>query len=521
MALQMMPRVTNLLTANQSNMVSGWGDALGGEATISYAANKMTLEVTAVGGMTATRNVSCNIGTPAYNSTLWGRAKIKVEGITSGYFRLRVFGDGVSGSTFTDLTTNGDYEVFTSTVVPAAPAWGPALYVYIASGTNQGAKATVSLAQAEIGSYPTLWQIGGTPRTAQKLSVTTPAVLPSDCGIGCAVKMDLASTQTGLPSMTFARQGAYHLYMDAADKKLKCTNGTVTAMTSALTWAAGDTIDGYGGRIDGKIFVNASINGAAAVYAETTGDHVDSGSLLYVAERNVGLSFDGVDDVVTVNDYAGIRVTTQATWEWWMNLTTYTASAAIFDKYVLAAGSRAWRIRPASTQIISIQLSGDGNNNEEKASSEVTTVTGLQHWAMTYNAGVFNAYQNGVDIGTAGNFTITTMHPATSALEIGRRRDGFYNKGNIWDARIWNTARTQTQIHDNMHKRLNGNETGLVGYWPMDACTGSTVANLVSGGNNGTITGAVWNAEQPVHGKVYNVRRDIIRSIVAAKLGVS
>ena len=43
----------------------------------------------------------------------------------------------------------------------------------------------------------------------------------------------------------------------------------------------------------------------------------------------------------------------------------------------------------------------------------------------------------------------------------------WYWDGEISDARIWNIARTQSEIQADMHKRLTGNEPGLVGYWPM------------------------------------------------------
>jgi len=44
---------------------------------------------------------------------------------------------------------------------------------------------------------------------------------------------------------------------------------------------------------------------------------------------------------------------------------------------------------------------------------------------------------------------------------------GFFT-GIITEARIWNVARTQTEIANNKDTRLTGPETGLVGYWPLD-----------------------------------------------------
>ena len=44
---------------------------------------------------------------------------------------------------------------------------------------------------------------------------------------------------------------------------------------------------------------------------------------------------------------------------------------------------------------------------------------------------------------------------------------------------------------------LTGNEAGLVGYWNFNEGSGSTVTDLTSNGNNGTINGASWSTQTP------------------------
>ena len=49
---------------------------------------------------------------------------------------------------------------------------------------------------------------------------------------------------------------------------------------------------------------------------------------------------------------------------------------------------------------------------------------------------------------------------------IGSRADLFTKmKGSMDELRIWNDARTITEINDNMNKELSGTEAGLVGYY--------------------------------------------------------
>jgi len=73
-----------------------------------------------------------------------------------------------------------------------------------------------------------------------------------------------------------------------------------------------------------------------------------------------------------------------------------------------------------------------------------------------------------------------------------RSKDDRWFDGLIGEVRIWNTARTQQEIQDNMNKHLNGNETGLVGYYPMNEGEGSIVYDQSGNDNFGAIYGATW-----------------------------
>jgi len=44
-----------------------------------------------------------------------------------------------------------------------------------------------------------------------------------------------------------------------------------------------------------------------------------------------------------------------------------------------------------------------------------------------------------------------------------------------------------------MLSKLEGNEPGLIGYWPMDEQEGDVIFDLSINQNHGTIAGASWN----------------------------
>jgi hypothetical protein len=61
----------------------------------------------------------------------------------------------------------------------------------------------------------------------------------------------------------------------------------------------------------------------------------------------------------------------------------------------------------------------------------------------------------------------------------------------IEEVRIWNIARTQADIQNNMHHELIGNEPGLVGYWRFNEGSGDTVSDQTANHDNGALHGGV------------------------------
>jgi hypothetical protein len=106
------------------------------------------------------------------------------------------------------------------------------------------------------------------------------------------------------------------------------------------------------------------------------------------------------------------------------------------------------------------------------------------HFAVVYDGVTRKHYINGEVVFSVAD---TGSLPATGdALEIGS--DVSYGNhtptGSFNEVRLWNVARTQQQIRDNINVPINTSQTGLVAVWALD----STVNDVV-GGHNGTLTG--------------------------------
>ncbi|SVA83527.1 uncharacterized protein METZ01_LOCUS136381, partial [marine metagenome] len=127
-----------------------------------------------------------------------------------------------------------------------------------------------------------------------------------------------------------------------------------------------------------------------------------------------------------------------------------------------------------------------------------TPVGQWTHLAVTYDGTSLKLYRNGSlfkHTPVEGN---VTWEGAPEELKLGtftRQGTERYFDGNLDDVRFWNVVRTPFQIKGFRTTTLQGNETGLVGYWKADTATGNVLYDQTVNGNNGTINGAAWVTE--------------------------
>ena len=57
------------------------------------------------------------------------------------------------------------------------------------------------------------------------------------------------------------------------------------------------------------------------------------------------------------------------------------------------------------------------------------------------------------------------------------------------ELKIWDRSLTADEVQDVIYKKLDGSETGLVGYWDFDESEGSTVFDHSKNHFNGVIKG--------------------------------
>ncbi len=107
-----------------------------------------------------------------------------------------------------------------------------------------------------------------------------------------------------------------------------------------------------------------------------------------------------------------------------------------------------------------------------------------QHIAVTYASGTMTLYRNGIQVDQA------TAVPAFTGTAVRIGSFGTQSnllEGKLDEVRIWNTARTASQIRDNMCKSLTGNESGLLAYYNFDNTSGTVLQDFSGNGYNGAL----------------------------------
>ncbi|WP_433957930.1 glycosyltransferase [Cytobacillus horneckiae] len=117
------------------------------------------------------------------------------------------------------------------------------------------------------------------------------------------------------------------------------------------------------------------------------------------------------------------------------------------------------------------------------------------HIAIVYKDKTPTLYVNGNFVKSGVCSSMKTVVP--SGVFGGVDPYGFY-VGGLGEVRIWNTARTSSEIQQHMNHELTGNELNLSANWRFDEGNGLISKDITSNGNNCSINGVRWKeAKRP------------------------
>jgi hypothetical protein len=120
------------------------------------------------------------------------------------------------------------------------------------------------------------------------------------------------------------------------------------------------------------------------------------------------------------------------------------------------------------------------------------------HVAITRQSGLLSFYVDGSLIGTYNSTVNQSLSSSRNVTWIGHDFGSSANdpfKGSISEVRIWDRARTASEILNGMNSGFSASTPNLLAYWELNEGTGQLVTNKVNGntGNLGSSTNSDVN----------------------------
>ena len=258
-------------------------------------------------------------------------------------------------------------------------------------------------------------------------------------------------------------------------------------------------------KIKGKVkFQMDSLEGLGAV---VSGIFFNPSSPSEIAVENF-LTFDGKDDFVDCGRDASLQISgNEITVEAWFKINN--AKTATWQSTILAMDHSeanndvGYFMRANGNGQIEWGF-GDGKWNEVKSADGVQLfeLGTWNHVAGVYDGTYQKIYLNGNLISTSVAFTTLVKATPKENLYIGSTPSFATTRvidAGLAEVRVWNVARTDSEIKEFATKRITGLETGLSGYWPINEGQGQTITDISSNNNNGILGGTTdENSADPI-----------------------
>ena len=233
-------------------------------------------------------------------------------------------------------------------------------------------------------------------------------------------------------------------------------------------------------------------------YYRVSGKRSGSGILEYSNTKSLtttassapeyALDFDGSNDYV---DCGTINLSGSAiTLECWVNVDVFQAGSPYISQLIgtESAGNSAF-LRLGDADITAgnkIEFALQIGAGVVQLTSISTLETGRwYHIAGVYDGSNMKIYIDGAEdasVAQSGSFTSNSDFYIASNDGSGR-----YLDGRVDEVRVWNDARTPTEIQNNMCSRLAGTEDNLLAYYRFDNGSGTTLSDVTTNGHNGTL----------------------------------
>ncbi len=284
-----------------------------------------------------------------------------------------------------------------------------------------------------------------------------------------------------------------------ANRRFDTSDSHEVSGNSSLLLRAGDytlTVDGDGDRIGDYAFRLLDLASATRIDADTviTGTLGDLGisaqtmraptgaPLTNAPADNHALRIDGGNRHVAVADDDSLKPA-QLTLQAWVYK---DPSLPAYGAVMMKSSSSSWNDGYGLTNFTDGRIHFFVNQYSTNEVSAELADNSWTHVAGTFDGNTLKLYLNGVLV-SSKDYSASINH-SNSELRIGSGSGANYPwRGQIDEAQVWNIARSAQDIAATYQNGLQGNETGLVGYWRMDESGGETFVDSSPSANHGTL----------------------------------
>lgn len=216
-----------------------------------------------------------------------------------------------------------------------------------------------------------------------------------------------------------------------------------------------------------------------------------------ISQSQYALSFDGVDDYATLGSDASLDIKGPVTIEVWLfpNVNLFAYKRFIVKQwetsYNLGVGAN------ANSVLFGMAPNGNLSNTVETGQDALVPFS-WNHVAGTWDGNTLRIFVNGIEVAQKpwiNNSVTGSTYPVTIGTDQNLNPLRFFN-GRMDEVRIWNVARTEQEIRDNMYKELTNPhlENYLVAYYRFNEGSGQTSADL-SLNSNTAVLGSTLGVE--------------------------
>ncbi len=202
------------------------------------------------------------------------------------------------------------------------------------------------------------------------------------------------------------------------------------------------------------------------------------------------LQFDGTNDYVNLAGLGEELDNKSAlSIEMWCNVQTWTQYATLFSKYYANESRTQIQLNTTGNFLITVEQGTDAVVSQASTTTAAPVTAGQWfHLAVVFNGAGDNneaklkLYINGQAVGLTYVGTVnTTLNEVIYPAVLGAQGSGLaggafsnYFSGLMDEVKIWNVARTQVQVQQNMFSPIAGTEAGLVAYYNFNQGSAGT-----------------------------------------------